>query len=127
MPNVVGSADPGARQVEALLGFVRVELVFLFGALLVVVGYQLLTGQIRLTGLLEDGDTRHFSLTRLQLLIFTFLGLVEYLSLLATNPHALPEVPQTLLVVVLGGSSALYLTAKASPLLPKLRDKEIFQ
>jgi hypothetical protein len=97
----------------------RYETWILLALLAVVVTYQLLTGTIKMRGLLRDkmGD-RAFSPARLQLLIATAVGSLYYLMLVIGNekPGEFPAVPRELLVA-LGGSHALYLGGKLSSLL----------
>jgi hypothetical protein len=92
---------------------------FLLAGLAVVIGYQLITGQINTTGLLMTKDEEHsFSPTRLQLLIATIGGAFYYLLQVLSNPNAqnFPDVPDYLLMIV-GGSNLLYLGGKSSALL----------
>ena len=90
-----------------------------------VVGWKLLTGGIVTDGLLAsfaDGKRRS-SPGRLQLLLFTIVAAVQYLSAVWRNSSAesLPAPPQELLAV-LAGSQAVYLGGKAvSTWLPMIR------
>jgi hypothetical protein len=102
--------------------FARYEIVFLFGALGALVAFQMITGRINIKGLLSDKTKKGagtFSPARLQLLMFTLAFAVYILgkvmnSIAAGNPH-LPEIDQNVMLI-LGGSQALFLGAKSLPL-----------
>ncbi len=101
---------------EQLAAFVEFEIWFLLGALALIVGYKMLTGRINTSGLLEDKERRSLSPSRIQLLLFTFVGAGAYLAAVpemfdAAAPK-LPEVPAELLVL-LGGSQVVYLGGKS--------------
>ena len=101
---------------DQLATFVELEVWFLLGGLALIVGYKMLTGRINTSGLLEDKERRSLSPSRIQLLLLTFIGAGTYLTLIpemfeATAPR-LPEVPAELLVL-LGGSQAVYLGGKS--------------
>jgi len=95
------------------------ESVILLAGFFGIVFLKLFTGKISLNGLLEgdraDGST-YFSPGRVQLLIATTLFAFQYLMQIVNNPAAFPPVPQELLVV-LGGSQAVYLGGKARAML----------
>ena len=95
------------------------ESVILLAGIFGIVFWKLLTGRISLNGLLEgdraDGST-YFSPGRVQLLIATIFFGFYYLMQIVNNPSAFPPVPQELLVV-LGGSQAVYLGGKARAML----------
>jgi hypothetical protein len=95
------------------------EFAILLGGFFGIVFWKLLTGGISLSGLLEgdrqDGDT-YFSPGRVQLLMVTVLFALQYLFQILKNPAAFPPVPEELLVV-LGGSQAVYLGGKAKAML----------
>jgi hypothetical protein len=82
-----------------------------------VVLFKILTGAIRLSGLLNgvqrDG-TSGFSLGRAQLLLVTAVSAAYYVVQVFQNPssNSLPGIPPALLGVV-GGSQAVYLCGKA--------------
>lgn len=105
---------------KTLATFAQYEIWFLLAALGAVVGFQIITGRITTKGLLSDktNGVGNFSPARLQLLMFTF-GVAFYVlgkviaSIAAGNP-VFPEIDPNLLVV-LGGSHAFYLGAKAVP------------
>jgi hypothetical protein len=89
---------------------VMVPVVMLF----VLVGYRLITGQIRTAGMLCD-DNGDLSAERVQLLLASVAGLAAYgalvLSSRATGTPAFPDVPDNLLPL-LGGSHGIYLLRK---------------
>jgi hypothetical protein len=97
----------------------------LFGGLLCVVSWKLMTGGISLSYLL-DGDVRDpdsptgFSTTasagRIQALVVTLFVAGYYLLQVIHNQKELPEIP-ALMVAALGGSHALYLGGKARAML----------
>ncbi|MBW7998478.1 MAG: hypothetical protein FVQ81_18280 [Candidatus Glassbacteria bacterium] len=105
---------------EQLTAFVEFEVWFLLGGLALVVGYKMLTRGINTAGLLQDKvqdkEHRGLSPSRIQLLLFTLVGAGAYLASVpemfdAAAPK-LPEVPAELLVL-LGGSQAVYLGGKS--------------
>lgn len=103
-----------------LMKFARYEIEFLLGGLAAVVAFQIITGRIKTKGLLSDkaNGVGNFSPARLQLLIFTF-GVAFYIlgkviSAVAAGKPGFPPIDPNVLVV-LGGSHALYLGAKALP------------
>ncbi len=105
---------------QTLMKFTRYETEFLLGGLAAVVAFQIITRRINTKGLLSNKEKggEGFSPARLQLLMFTF-GVAFYvlgkvLSSIAAGTAALPNIDPNLLVV-LGGSHALYLGAKALP------------
>lgn len=88
-------------------------LAFLYG-LGAVVGYQLLTGQINLDGILRRKDgTGQTSPERVQLLLATLAAGFRYLSEVAkTHGASLPDIDSSWLYLM-GGSSGVYLLQKA--------------
>lgn len=107
-----------------------------WGGIVVIGGYfgvvfwKLMTGSISLDGLLHgDARTRNgvdystfFSAGRAQMLMFTVIFAMYFLLQVIQNPTKFPEVPDAVLVV-LGGSHAIYLGGKAQALyLGRLRD-----
>jgi hypothetical protein len=104
-------------EVETLIAFLSLEIEFLLVALMLIVGYQVLTGRINTKGMLFDKETQEFSPGRVQLLTLTLLTAFLYILQAAQNPAQLPEVPQELLLI-LGGSNLVYLVGKSSPFLP---------
>lgn len=101
---------------EPLATVITFQMWFLLGALALIVGYKMLTGRINTSGLLEDKERRSLSPSRIQLLLFTFVGAGACLAAVpemfeAAAPR-LPEVPAELLLL-LGGSQAVYLGGKS--------------
>lgn len=98
----------------------------LLSAFAALVAVRLLTGGIRLRGLLRDTTPHHeFSAVRVQLLIFTLAAAGEYASLLLSRPEGsgLP-VLSSAMVQFLGASQAVYAGRKfwqriAAPLLAR--------
>ena len=88
-------------------------LAFLYG-LAAVVGYQLLTGQINLQGILRRKDgSGQSSPERIQLLIATIAAAARYLTAVAQAPPGiLPDIDPGWLYLM-GGSSSLYVLHKA--------------
>jgi hypothetical protein len=82
-------------------------------ALVLLVGYKAVTGEINTVGLVSDKATRELSPSRVQLLGATLFGAGYWLLqvLDASTGQQLPEVPRDLLLL-LGGSHALYLGTK---------------
>jgi hypothetical protein len=109
---------------NTLSTFLRYELWILLVGLLLIVGYQLLTGRINTDGLLSEKGTKGgFSPARLQLLIFTvgiafyyFIKVVDQTSPTALEKKALPELP-TEFLLILTGSNLFYLGSKLAPLI----------
>ncbi len=83
-----------------LLGFLATVLLFM------------LNGRINAKGMLDNKQTGRFSLERMQLLIITLGFAGWYFLEMASQPNALPEVPEAMLWVF-GGSQAGYLGPKA--------------
>jgi hypothetical protein len=118
---------------DALTKVLSYEVWILFGGLGAIIAYRLLTGGIRMEGLLYDksstrSDTTgkrapspgRFSPGRLQLLIVTIGGALYYLLLLMGSERRgeFPVVPKELLLA-LGGSHTFYLGGKLFPLLTR--------
>lgn len=105
---------------EQLIPFIRFEIWLILGGLALIVGYKLLTRGINTAGLLQDKvqDKEHVGLSpsRIQLLLFTLVGAGAYLAsvpeMFERAAPRLPEVPPELLVL-LGGSQAVYLGGKS--------------
>ncbi len=99
---------------ETLVRFAQFEIWFLLGGLALLVGYQMLTGKINMSGLFDDKVTRGLSPGRVQLLVLTLAGAGYYLLLVAQQPPdgSLPPFPEDVLLLV-GGSNLVYLGAKA--------------
>lgn len=104
-----------------LIMFARYEVVFLLAALAGIVFFQMFTGKIITRGLLsektKDGVTS-FSPTRLQLLLFTlgvgFYVLGYVMNSVAAGKPGFPEIDSNVMLI-LGGSHALFLGAKVMP------------
>ncbi|MBL6934442.1 MAG: hypothetical protein ISR48_03440 [Alphaproteobacteria bacterium] len=92
------------------------EIWFLIAALAAIVVFKMLSGGINTKGLLCDKQTGTVSPARVQLLLFTVMGAVAYLTQtvgqVQAGGHGFPEVPPELLWLV-GGSQALYLGGKS--------------
>ena len=87
--------------------------ILFMSALLLVVVFKLLGGQINTRSLLEDKETGAFSPGRLQLLIVTLGGAMFYFFEIVgvADPGTLPPVPAELLLII-GGSNVGYLGGK---------------
>ncbi len=87
--------------------------VLFMSALLLVVAFKLLGGQINTRGLLEDKETGTFSPGRLQLLIVTLGGATFYFFEIVgvADTGTLPPVPAEFLLII-GGSNVGYLGGK---------------
>lgn len=87
-----------------------------FGALAIIVLIKLLTGGINSRWLLfgRKNSDHYFSPGRVQLLVLTLGGALNYLAtvLQAPDSSSLPPLPQEW-VALLGGSNAVYLAGKA--------------
>lgn len=110
---------------ETLALWTGKALTFILAAFAAGVVYKLLTGGIRLRGLLLDTEPRAtFSPARVQLLVFTLAAAGEYLKLLMQRPEhsGLPAPPDSVLQV-LGASQVLYAGCKGWQrlLLPSLQ------
>ena len=106
-----------------IVGFIKLEVFVFLGALIAIVGYKVVTGQINtrylLYGTKKDG-AKYLSPERVQLLLFTVGAAMFYLNdvLKHRGSGVLPDVP-TETVALLGGSHAIYLTGKAYMMLLK--------
>jgi len=95
-----------------------------------IVAYRMLTGRIRLAGLLADKRTGRFSLERGQLLLLTLAGGIAYWSSAlaqaaaapAGTPPAFPPLDDSL-VYALGGSNLFYLAGKFARTFLRTRDR----
>ena len=104
---------------NTLISVIRSEVAIFLGALMAAIGFQLLTGRIRTTGLLAS-DGASISTSRVQLLIFT-LGAAGWLLLqVMKQPDAFPTLP-TEMVLALTGSQGIYLGFKLNDLLSRIR------
>lgn len=107
---------------SALASVLRYEIWIFLTVLAAVIVYQLLTRRIITRGLMRDKmNGRAFSPGRLQMLIATAGAAFYYVLLIFANdkPGQFPEVPSALLLIV-GGSQAVYLGGKAFALLRQL-------
>lgn len=88
------------------------------------VALGLLNGRINTRGLLDDKVVGGISGARIQLLVATLFGAAGYfLLVLEHRAHGgFPDVPTELLVVA-GGSNAVYLFARLAPVVAKLLRK----
>lgn len=104
-----------------LITFARYEIGFLLAALAAIVVYGLFTGRINTRGLLSDkakNGVGSFSPARLQLLMFTLAVAAYVLSKVINSvANGVPEFPEIdpNMLVILGGSHALFLGAKSLP------------
>ncbi len=91
-----------------LIALARWEFLILTGGFLAIVLFRMLSGGIRLAGLLNGGPVR------LQLLAATIVSGANYLVLVIRNPRVttLPEMPAAMLGVV-ALSQVFYLCGKA--------------
>jgi hypothetical protein len=104
---------------NTLFTVMRYEMFFVFVALAFMVGYRLLTGQIKTKGLLQDKVTKEFSPGRLQMLIATACTAI-YFVVQVMQTEKLPELTQKFMLA-LAGSHVLYLGGKTySVLVDKL-------
>ena len=101
---------------STLSAFVRFEIGLLLGLLVIVIGYQILTGRINANNLLYDKDqTQAYSPGRLQALYISLSAAGFFLLEVLRNPTLFPDVPAELVWAV-GGSNLLYLGGKSRPL-----------
>lgn len=102
---------------------VTVEVYVFLGALIAIIAYRMLTGQINVNYLLygtQKGGDRYFSPERVQLLLFTLGTAMFYLNdvMQHRTSGVLPDV-STETLALLGGSHAIYLSGKAYMMLFK--------
>ncbi len=108
---------------RTLVTFLSCEVWCLLGALFLLIGYRMLTGKIKLKGLLTAKDRDGgLSPARIQLLVLILTGAFYYLVRVIDNPTELPAVPQSLLLA-LGGSNLFYAGSKAFHQVPWLRNR----
>jgi len=95
---------------------VRIELLAFIVALVILVTYQLLTGRINTSGLLNpklvSADPRSVSPARVQLLYATLAAAGYFLLQVLHDPSHWPSVPNWLLATQ-GGSGSIYLGVKS--------------
>jgi len=91
----------------------RFEVWSFLGGLLIIISYQLLTGQININRLLYDkGSTGGLSPARVQLLVFTLAVAVYYVGeVLSAETAKFPELPNEMLFLLLG-SHTFFLGSK---------------
>lgn len=108
---------------EYLAGYTICLLVAIFG---LVVIWHMVTGEINLSGLLSESDTNKASMSRFQLLVFTFVIALSFFLIVisnvkivqgttrtnSSNVPELPDVPSGVLAV-LGISASSYAVSKA--------------
>ncbi len=103
-----------------LSSFFSIEIFLILMGIMLVVIYRILTGQINTNGLLLDKNNtkdKQVSPGRVQLLLFTVIGALYYITQILANPKILPEIPSEYLYI-LAGSNVAYLGGKATSLLP---------
>jgi hypothetical protein len=103
--------------------FVTLEVSLFLGALVAIIGYRVLTGQINTKYLLygtKKGGAKYLSPERVQLLLFTLGTAMFYLNdvIQHRGTGVLPDVSKETLAL-LGGSHAIYLSGKAYMMLFK--------
>jgi hypothetical protein len=101
---------------DMLAEFMALEVMVLLGGLGLLVGYRMLTGQISTAHLFGSTKLGGPSAMRVQLLLVSLLGAAAYMALtletLREGAQSLPAVAG-LPLLLLGGSHAAYLCAKA--------------
>ena len=93
---------------KVVTGYLMLILVFFYGLMVLV---AIITGQIKLGTLLSEVDGTA-SMSRFQLLIFTFVIALSLFLIICANPSKLPDVPVTILTL-LGISATTYAAGKA--------------
>ena len=104
---------------HSLAVFARIEIEVFLVVLLLIVGFQVITGEINMKGLLiekkADGSLAGFSPARLQMLLVTFAGafylISQVVDLIYQGTPKFPEVDNRLFLL-LGGSHSIYLGGK---------------
>jgi len=104
--------NPGAKPLYRLtivVGYILVILVFFFGLIVLI---AMATNRIDLSGLLCEPTENKASMSRFQLLIFTFVITFSLvLIILAGDPPTFPDVPSSILML-LGISASTYAVSK---------------
>lgn len=95
---------------ELLMSAARWELIAMITAFGIVTGWRLFNPAC-LAGLLRSSD-RTLSPGRIQLLMLTVLTALQYLLTTLHDPSRIPRLPSAL-VMAMGGSQLVYLSAKA--------------
>ncbi|HLJ49753.1 MAG TPA: hypothetical protein VKU01_27255 [Bryobacteraceae bacterium] len=101
---------PGATGFERLAlaaGYALLIVLFIIGAVILA---DLVTGKIDLSELLEEVDGGA-SMSRFQLLIFTFVIAFSLFMIVAAKPSSLPDIPNSV-IMLLGISGSTYAVAK---------------
>ncbi|HLJ49752.1 MAG TPA: hypothetical protein VKU01_27250 [Bryobacteraceae bacterium] len=111
-----------------LVALARWEFLIFVGGFCAIVLYRLVSGSVRMSGLLsgDRGDgTSGLSPGRIQLLGATLISALYYLALVIRNPSVttMPDMPP-LLLGVLGASQVAYLGGKAWSLMATSRKSE---
>jgi hypothetical protein len=88
----------------------------LLGAIFVAVVFRLVNGEIHTGRLLAGSNGRGHSPARVQMLAFTLIGAMQYLTMALKDTSRLPEPPRELLLMV-GGSHAVFMVSKSFPAL----------
>ena len=97
-----------ASNLKILAGYLALIMVFAYGLLTL---YAMASGKIDLTYLVSEADG-HASMSRFQLLIFTFvIGLSIVLMVVSSNPPKFPVIPNEVLIL-LGISASTYAVSK---------------
>lgn len=99
--------------------FIQFEVWFFIFSLLAIVFYLVVANKINSKRLLFDNkQARNYSWEKVQVLIFTLLGLLYYIIEMIHNFYSgkLPELPLAFLLI-LGASNAVYLGIKLYALL----------
>lgn len=92
--------------------FISFEIWLFLVCLSSIVFYLILTMRINPKKLLFDkNQTGTYSWERVQLLVITLMGVLYYLIEVRDNPGKVPQIPEEL-ILILGGSNALYLGRK---------------
>ncbi len=103
-----------------LVSMARLEVSFILIGMALVLAYQMLTGRINVRGLFNDREDGSFSVSRVQLLVLSLVGIILFITRVAgSKTGTLPDVPQELLLAV-GASNGVYLLVKGRRLLASL-------
>jgi hypothetical protein len=109
---MVSEDDAGEDELETVATLLVWETSLLLGGFALIIFYQILSGRINTSGLLQEKNGKgELSWGRVQLLLFTFVFAFIYLFQVLDHPLQFPEVPQEWLLL-LGGSNLLYLGEK---------------
>jgi hypothetical protein len=102
---------PGADATSKLtlgIGYALLVIIFLFGVTIVI---DMLIGKIDLSQLLEEVGEGGASMSRFQLLVFTFVIAFSLFMMVASSPKAFPVIPKEVLML-LGISASTYAVSK---------------